>query len=457
MIHTVLKIFCKYLIPALLLAAILGLLYYRNPASAGKKLTILSVHQEGIRIEHSRAFKQWYLERYGQAIDIEWIDVGGTSAAIRYIKSSFIKQPEGIGIDIFFGGGVDPYVELKEAGLLESYRLPDPILSHVPADIAGIPIYDADYYWYGANLASFGILINKEVLKQMGLSRPERWSDLCDPQYFSWVGSGDLRESGTMHMMYEIILQAYGWERGFEILITMGSNTNHFTRSASQTAKDVTLGEAACGLAIDAYAYSQISQAPEGRMDFVLPADATIINPDSIALLKGAPSLPEAKRFIEFCLSEDGQKLWVFKPGAPQGPQEFPGGKMSVRTDIYENRAYYEYLNNKINPFKRPQSFQYDTVLGSARWDLINRLVGVMIIDDHKRLKKLWRKIIDAGLPRDVVKEFCKVPLSEQAVSELLEQEWKDPVRKEKIINQWIEFNRSKFKKIERRLRARSL
>ena len=147
----------------------------------------------------------------------------------------------------------------------------------------------------------------------------------------------------------------------------------------------------------------------------------------------------------------------MFKRGAPKGPKEFPGGKLSVRTDIYENRAYYEYLNNKFNPFKRPQSFHYDTVLGSARWDLINRLVGVVIIDDHKRLKKLWRKIIDAGLPQDLVKEFCKIPVSEKQVADILKKEWNDPILKEKIINRWIEFNRSKFKKTKRLLRARSL
>jgi iron(III) transport system substrate-binding protein len=444
----------KWLLPILLIAVI-ALLFQRSPDSDVDRLTILSMHQEGVRIEHSRAFRQWYKVKYGEEIDIEWLDMGGTSAALRYVLSSFKKQPEGIGVDIFFGGGIDPYITLKEAKVAAAYRLPQSILNNIPPDIGGIPMYDKDYFWYGANLASFGILINNVVLERVGIGQPASWDDLARPEYFSWIGSGDPRQSGSTHMMYEIILQAYGWNRGFEIIMKMGGNISHFTRSASQTVKDVTLGESACGLAIDAYAYSQIALAPEGMMEFVLPVGATIINPDAIAILNGAPHRLKSERFIEFCLSHEGQKLWVFKPGAPGGPAEYAGGKMSVRKDMYSNNEYRPYLNNKINPFELPQSFNYDSDKGSARWDLVNRLVGTFIIDDHREHKKVWRNLIDAGLPDDLVQEFCTMPMSEDEAMTLLQNEWKDLVIKDKIINRWINFNRNKLNRIQKQLDSR--
>ena len=63
---------------------------------------------------------------------------GSTSAAgstdiVRYIESQFSVKPEGIGVDVVFGGGTDPYLYLKGKGLLAPYRLPPAILeSHRP-------------------------------------------------------------------------------------------------------------------------------------------------------------------------------------------------------------------------------------------------------------------------------------------------------------------------------------
>ena len=59
--------------------------------------------------------------------------------------------------------------------------------------------------------------------------------------------------------MYEIILQAYGWDEGFALLTRMGANIRSFPKGGSQTPKDVAIGEAACGLAIDMYGLAQIA------------------------------------------------------------------------------------------------------------------------------------------------------------------------------------------------------
>ena len=43
---------------------------------------------------------------------------------LRFIRSEFKNKPGGIGIDVFFGGGHDPYLALKKEHLLEPYVLP---------------------------------------------------------------------------------------------------------------------------------------------------------------------------------------------------------------------------------------------------------------------------------------------------------------------------------------------
>ena len=247
---------------------------------AADRLILLSPHWQGIRLEFTDAFRRHYRETAGRDVELQWLDVGGGSSdIIRYIESQFSVKPAGIGVDVVFGGGTDPYIYLKEKGLLVPYRLPRAILSAIPPDVAGLPLYDADYGWYSASMTGFGIIYNKAVLKKLGLPEPGTWADLARPEYFSWVGCADPRKSGSAHMAYEIILQAYGWEKGWQVLTAIGANARAFTSAAGQIPKDVTAGEVACGLTIDFYAWAQVRIYGPEVVGFVLPG----ISPSSTA------------------------------------------------------------------------------------------------------------------------------------------------------------------------------
>ena len=101
-----------------------GLLLAFPGVGSADRLVLISPHWEGIKYEFERAFKAWYRRETGRNVDLEWIDVGGTSETLRFIQSEFKSKPAGIGIDVFFGGGVDPYMALKADTLLQPYRLP---------------------------------------------------------------------------------------------------------------------------------------------------------------------------------------------------------------------------------------------------------------------------------------------------------------------------------------------
>ena len=147
----------------------------------------------------------------------------------------------------------------------------------IPQTHAGMEIYDAGHLWFGACMAGFGILYNKEILDYIEMPPPETWADMGRPGYLTWVGSGDPRYSGSIHMVYEIILQAYGWEKGWEVVLRMAGNVRGFSRAASQVPKDCALGEIACGMAIDVYARRQIIAAGNDRMGFHMPAGRTAV------------------------------------------------------------------------------------------------------------------------------------------------------------------------------------
>jgi ABC-type Fe3+ transport system substrate-binding protein len=163
---------------------------------------LLSPHHEGITQEFTNAFQKWYKAKHGVDVELEWLDQGGTNNIVRFIRSEFSKNPHGINADILFGGGTDIYLSFKAEGLLQPCRLPDEILSKVRREYAGSPVYDPDFQWYGACFAGFGILYNKQLLKLMDLPEPKTWADLARPELAGWVGSADLRQSGSVHKMY---------------------------------------------------------------------------------------------------------------------------------------------------------------------------------------------------------------------------------------------------------------
>src|SRR5215471_18334142 len=212
------------IVGALLLVVILNI----SLAAAQDRLVLLSPHWKGIEEEFERAFKAHYQRETGRTVALEWMDVGGTSEVLRFIRSEFSNKPGGVDIDIFFGGGLQPYLALKQEHLLESYMLPQQLLEKIPPHLGGVPLYDPDYTWYGATLAGFGIVYNKVVLGLIKKPVISTWEGLASPAAFGWVGSSDPRKSGSIHMVYEIILQAYGWEKGWRIITGLGANVRNF-------------------------------------------------------------------------------------------------------------------------------------------------------------------------------------------------------------------------------------
>lgn len=419
-------------------------LFYAAAARAQDELVLVTPHWEGIRIEFTSAFKAHYKAETDREVDLKWLDVGGTSDILKFIRSEFKSKPEGIGIDLFFGGGIDPYDELKKLDLLAPYQVPDQILTTLKPDIGGVPLYDPDYTWYAATMAGFGIIYNKEILKRLNLPEPRTWEDLTDPRLFTWVGSADPRKSGSVHVMYEIILQAYGWERGWQIITALGANVRGFSSAAAQTPKDVAIGEVAYGLAIDSYAWQQVKEAGEDMIGFVMPQDLTVVSGDAIAIIKGSANRAVAERFIRFVLSEQGQKLWMLRQGEPDGPQQFELGKFSVLPGLYTK--IMDRTPVKLNPFEWKTEFRYDAQKGSARWNMVNDLIGVFIIDSHSRLSATWRQAIQDEQTGTRISQITAIPIDEGEATGFMESgQWRDPTFRNGTLNAWAAHARERY------------
>jgi len=441
------KIFPSIVLCVLLLSLIQPMI---PVGAAVRTLKIVSPHPENIRQEFETAFKNWYNSTYKEVIAVQWLDYGGTSGDLTAVESQFEKSPTGIDIDLFYGGGVDPFIKLVQDGYLAPYKLPDNILKAVPKEFAGLPVYDDQYRWYGAALSGFGIMYNKPVLQRLGFPEPKTWTDIATPAAKGWVGSADPRTSGSTHMAYELMLQGYGWEKGWQYISMIGANTKAYPTSSTDIPKAVANGDVAYGLAIDYYAWEQIARIGADKIGYALPDGLTQVNPDSIAILKGAPQMDLAQKFVEFVMSEPGQSLWMLPPGASGGPKNSPLGRMCVLPDLYAKLGSKTIV--PVNPFNMKNMLKYDTATGSAHYSVINDLFGAMIIDKHDALVGAWDKITEtskvAGVDAtkiDAAKARMGASPITQKEADTLGGQWRDQVVRNQKITEWRGFADTKY------------
>jgi ABC-type Fe3+ transport system substrate-binding protein len=409
-------------------------------------LVIISPHDSKIWDEFTAAFGKVFEKAKGRKPRISWRDMGGgAETQVKAIYDQFAKRPAGIDADIFFGGGVDPYRDLASKGYLQPCKIGN--LDAIPKDILGIPLYDAEYRWYGSALSSFGILYHKKGLRKLDVPDPKTWEDMTDPKLIGLVGMADPTQSSSARVIYEVILQGYGWDKGMQVITCMSANARDFYSGSSGVVQDVRLGQTLEAPSIDYYAWTQMAQSGEDVLGFVLPENLTVITPDAIGILKGAPHLETARMFLDFVMSEDGQKLWMLKAGAPGGPEKHSLLRSSILPFMYEKYASVSTV--KVNPFEFKGALRLDAEKAAARRLLLADLMKSMMMQPQPELRECWRAAVATGDPKKYIAAMTKPPITEEEGLNLARTKWTDEVFRAQKTTEWVQFAVRKYKTVQ--------
>ena len=443
----------KYIIILLLVAygIILGAPFLFRPKKViedvDRKLYILSPHPDDIKFELSQGFKEWMWKNHHQKVKVEWMNTGGGSQQVKFVLSEFTRNPDGIGIDMFAGGGIAPYIKFDSKGLLYRYRAPAALLKSIPAKFAGMKMYDADAGWYGMSLSTFGIITNIAVAKEMDLPIPRTWSDLADTRLYDWISSADPANSSSAHMMFEIMTQSQPWEDSYKMITRIGGNTKRFIDHSSMVPHEVGVGEVLSGTSIDFYASAQIAESGKNNVIFVLPKGKTVVNADPMAILKGAPNRDLAELFIQYSLSEDAQARLMLPVGAPGGPEKFNVSHVPMIPELLDKYADISSLT--FNPYNEKQTLTFDFDKSSARWDVMNDLWRAMIVDNHELLKKAWGAVRRTGNAELEARLFEPL-VTEKEVTEAGKKWNEDVMYRTNTRNKWRETLRNRYEEVIR-------
>lgn len=370
------------------------------------KLVIISPHNEQIRFEIAQAFNRWRESRDEPRVVFDWRSGGGTSDLRRQVLAEFESkalrglEDEGVGYDLFFGGGEFEHNLLMWGPTIERdgedvsitctqpIRLPEGMLETVFPEptIGGERLYEARLSWVGPVLSSFGIIYNRDSLQRLGLPEPITWADMADPRYQGWVALADPAQSGSIAATYNVIVRRLGWKEGWALLRRTFANSRYFTSSASKVPVDVSSGEAAAGMCIDFYGRYQAGAIGGDRVGYVDPPGMTAITADPISILRGAPHADLANEFVIWLLSRESQTLWQRGLSDPQGPEQFELRRVPARRDVYTPEERARWVDD-VDPFAIARPFAAgmpDFYFAMAP------LSHAIAIDIHDDLKAAW-------------------------------------------------------------------
>ena len=321
--------------------------------------------------ELTQAYKSAF-EKANPAIKLEILNKN-TVQGIAYVR----ELPAGQRPDVFWASAPDAFEVLSGLKLLDNVA--DLANKSAPAKVGAYPINDPQGHYLGQALAGYGLMWNTRYLAAHKLPAPAQWADLIKPIYFGHVAMSAPSRSGTTHLTVETLLQGEGWEKGWSQLLQIAGNSAAITERSFGVPDGVNNGQFGIGLVIDFFGLAgKYSGFP---VEFAYPS-VTAVVPANIALVSGAKNAPEARKFIAYTVSLEGQQL-LYDPKIsrlPILPPEAMGGKTP---------AGYP------NPFEiaKRAKVQFNSDLSESRYNVVSSMFDQTITFRLKELQAATKAI----------------------------------------------------------------
>ncbi len=308
--------------------------------------------------------------------------------------------------------------------------------------------------WAANAISSFGFTVNHDVLEARNLTVPRTWEDLASPDFFTNlaepnVGMGNAPDTTSNTRIYQIILQRFGWDRGWEIIYQMAANGKIFGGSV-ETRSSVIEGEVAAAMTIDFYGVIAMQENP--RTEYIVPENASIVNGDPIAMAKNPANPDAANAFLQFLFSQEGQSVWLRDNinRLPVRADAFDTPLGQTRPDIRD--LYDQTLSN--------QGIEFNESLALSLEEPMRSHFEATITDVHTKHRNTWNLMIQGlrsgNLTEDefenLRKEFTKPAMTMEEAIAMNDQFLSDQSFQRDKKKEWRDFANSKLDSISAEL-----
>ena len=344
----------------------------RAATAAPRQLNVLTSYPDDVMARFEAAFEKRHPE---YRIRFLW--------RMPHDALPYLEQPAQRGgpdaVDVYWAASPRTFAQLKREGLLQplARRLD---LTGLPGHIGRTQISDPDGDYLATEVAGYVFAYNEAALARLGVPVPADWPQLADARLLDQIALPVPSEVGFAPVMFDIVLQAYGWERGWALWSEIGALARLVHRGSSFIADQVGPGDVALGLSIDFFVKAAIAGGATLRQ--VYPAHNGI-NPGHVALPVGGRNDAGALAFARFVLSLEGQRL-LAQPEIR---------KLAVRPGAYAGTERQDF-----DPFAAAArgTMHYDGARGGARLNVVSAVFDQLVAVPQAELRTLWQRVYAA-------------------------------------------------------------
>lgn len=273
-----------------ILAGLCAALLAAGPSAApapGGKLILYTSQPERDAAQTVAAFKRIY-----PAVDVD-VFRSGTTEVMAKLAAEFSA-----------GAPKADALLLADAASMEALKRDGRLLPYPEAKVDGLDpgTFDADRTYFGSKLITTGIAVNTAAK-----SRPTSWADLTKPEYKGQVAMPSPLYSGAAAIMLGAMTSRP--DLGWSYFEKLKSADTIAVRGNGAVVTAVANGEKAYGVLVDFMAFN--AKAKGSPIDFIFPAEGLPAVTEPVAVLKTTQNPAAARAFVDFILSDEGQKLAV--------------------------------------------------------------------------------------------------------------------------------------------------
>jgi len=351
----------------------------RAQATIEDRLVIITPVARTVADPTVAAFREFARRQFNVTVNVTVVSAG-TPVAYGRIRE-WGGRPEA---DVFWGGEPALFDDLAERKLLAALDLPEAVLREIPASLGtpkSVLLKDPKGFWVGCCLTPYGLVYHPRLLKRLGMEAIRDWDDLLDCRLKGQVAQATPDRSSSNHASYEVILQMLGWQKGWEWAQRLGANTGIFVARSRDVPTVVAKGEFAVGFAVPAYmAFEDVLDGHD--LKYVHPT-AAFVTPEPLAILAGSRNPRAARAFLQYVLSEDGQRVMMARGQygiSPKYRMEGPKGSPVERMAEFAGIRSF---------FDRPVRNVYDDNVAQGRYEQVNLTFRKLVLERHEELKRL--------------------------------------------------------------------
>ena len=274
----------------LVASALLVAAFSAGPATAQDvkgKLVLYTSQPERDAAQTVAAFK-----RAQPGVDVEVFRSGTTEVMSKLAAEFAAGQPKP---DVLLLADAATMETLKKDGRLSAYP---------QAKLDGLApgSFDPDRTYFGSKLITTGIAVNAAAK-----TRPSSWADLMKPEYKGQIAMPSPLYSGAAAIMLGTMSTRA--DLGWNFFEKLKASDAVAVRGNGAVLNAVATGEKSYGVLVDFMAFN--AKAKGSPIEFIFPAEGLPAVTEPVAVLRTTQNAAAARAFVDFILSDEGQKLAV--------------------------------------------------------------------------------------------------------------------------------------------------